>query len=300
MKLLFVHGIAQENRSSNELKAEWTSSLNDGFRKAGVDPPPFDIIVPFFGDELARLATDYQSRSATPDQAAFLAEAANQIGVGGPSITPTDDSYLGVYNIIPGQDNPRGGEAGAALPKPLRSALSSLDQAMPGITSWTLRKFLNTVYVYITDGDVRNTIDGIILNEADIVDGEPALLVGHSLGSVVAYNLLNKRPNISWRGFVTLGSPLGIRAITDRLPSNTPRIPRLKNSWADHSSSTWLNAFDARDIVALNQLVPPFWEPKNLIDNWAHLDNFTPNRHGIRGYLNDPRVAAAIAATAVK
>jgi hypothetical protein len=299
VRLLLVHGIAQQGRSATILKDEWIGALTDGLRAVGIEPANFNAFVPFFGDELVRLVGEYGERS--PDRDKFFEEAAAELAAGdalAPGQRPEAGEgarrELGPYENIPGDFGDRGGEMGAALPEPARKALRLLDHKFPDATDWSLRHFLNVVYVYMSSPEVRREIDQSVLKVLDGDEHEPILLVGHSLGSVIAYNIMQERPLLPWRGFVTVGSPLGIHAIANRLPHYEPRIPALKSTWKEYYPAAWLNAFDPRDIVALNPLLPPYWAPANAILNLAHVNNFTPNRHGIRGYLSDRKIAAAI------
>src|ERR1700730_4932348 len=71
---------------------------------------------------------------------------------------------------------------------------------------------------------------------------KPTIVVAHSLGSVVPYNVLRADTQaLSVSLFTTVGSPLGIRAIRDQLvPLAFPAHVRA-----------WYNAYDTRDVVAL-------------------------------------------------
>jgi hypothetical protein len=83
---------------------------------------------------------------------------------------------------------------------------------------------------------------------------------------------------------VTVGSPLGIRAIRDQLaPISYP-----------HGVKDWFNAFDTRDVVALFALDAQSFPVEPPIRNFAGIKNHTDNRHGIDGYLDDREVARTI------
>jgi hypothetical protein len=60
-------------------------------------------------------------------------------------------------------------------------------------------------------------------------------------------------------------------------------------------SCGWFNAYDARDIVALNPLDNTFFPTDPSIANFSNVNNQTENRHGIVGYLNNKEVATQIA-----
>lgn len=131
---------------------------------------------------------------------------------------------------------------------------------------------------------MRDRIESGVL--AAMEPGVPSVVVSHSLGTVVAYNLLRREgANRGWEVplFVTLGSPLGIVEIKRRLaPIGHPAC-----------AARWKNVMDERDVVALYPLsdrhfpVDPDIETKTV-------RNHTRNRHAIAGYLEDPAVAAWI------
>ncbi len=84
------------------------------------------------------------------------------------------------------------------------------------------------------------------------------VLIGHSLGSVVAYECLCAHPEWKVNTFVTLGSPLGIRnLIFDLLDCGSHHIV---GAWPG-SVRSWDNIADAGDIVALRQGPPPWLWP---------------------------------------
>jgi hypothetical protein len=86
---------------------------------------------------------------------------------------------------------------------------------------------------------------------------------------------------------VTVGSPLGIRAIRRRL--KTPLT--MPAGVAD-----WYNAYDDRDVVALYALDTENFGITPPITNYPLVHNHTDDRHGIDGYLDDADVAGHIAA----
>jgi len=109
--------------------------------------------------------------------------------------------------------------------------------------------------------------------------------VAHSLGSVVAYNVLRSDPrNLNVPLLVTVGCPLGIRAIRNQL------VP-LKFPKPAHA---WYNAFDTRDVVALFPLDDSNFPVIPAVTNFDGVKNHTDNRHGIDGYLDDTKVAERI------
>jgi hypothetical protein len=100
---------------------------------------------------------------------------------------------------------------------------------------------------------------------------------------VVAYNVLGaagrKIPL-----YVTVGSPLGIRAIRRTLGT-------IVNPCG---TKGWYNAYDSHDVVALYPLDRDNFDVTPAITNNGSVQNWTDNRHGIIGYLDDAEVAKAI------
>lgn len=80
--------------------------------------------------------------------------------------------------------------------------------------------------------------------------GVETVVVGHSLGSVVAYKLLKEEgPAADWTvpEFITVGSPLGVGPVRKALaPIGHPTVARA-----------WFNALDPDDVVALYLLTAP-------------------------------------------
>jgi pimeloyl-ACP methyl ester carboxylesterase len=80
------------------------------------------------------------------------------------------------------------------------------------------------------------------------VDPETRLMVGHSLGSVVAYEVLCAHSEWPVRTLVTLGSPLGIRNLIFDLLEPAPQTGI--GAWPG-SVQRWINIADGGDVVAL-------------------------------------------------
>ena len=98
--------------------------------------------------------------------------------------------------------------------------------------------FLEDVELYFADDRLRNLALDRVAKAANEVNDEIVLL-GHSLGSVVAYDFVRERPGGSIRGFITLGAPLGLPTVLRRMES--PQFPKRAKRWA--------NFFESRDFV---------------------------------------------------
>jgi pimeloyl-ACP methyl ester carboxylesterase len=165
----------------------------------------------------------------------------------------------------------------------VRATLTALDR-LPNVSAWSIALATRDVYQYLHNVRVRDTIEAGVRQALDGTDG--AVVVSHSLGTVVAYNLLRREavPR-GWQVplLVTVGSPLGVTNISRTLRPVSWPAP----------VGAWFNAYDPDDLVALHPLTAP-WFPVDGIDDYGKVDNPTSNQHGISGYLSDARVAATI------
>lgn len=280
MKLIFVHGRDQQGKNRVELQKVWEEAFDVGLDKAGLPKPKnMSVAFPFYGDELdklvkqldAPLVSDVTSKGAEQDdsEASFrgdlLTDMARNAGV--------SDEEIAVAAGVGVQ------EKGPLNWKWVHAILRVLDPTPVGDS--VLDRFTRDVYVYLTIEAVAAKIDKIV---ADALDKEPCVVVAHSLGTIVTYRVLRdlaKKVNV--RGFVTVGAPLGLMTVRNHLAPPALATPS--------GVAKWQNAFDPRDVVALEPLDASTWNIKPLIENKGDVDNFTDNRHGVSGYLDDPMVA---------
>jgi hypothetical protein len=125
----------------------------------------------------------------------------------------------------------------------VHAVVRAIDKYGFGMSGKTIEAIMRDVYLYANRGGVRNQIDHIVNT---LLTEEPTIVVGHSLGSVVAYNVLRTDTRkLQVPLFITVGCPLALRAIRDQfVPIGFPKPP----------VQGWSNAFDIRDIVALYPL----------------------------------------------
>lgn len=139
-------------------------------------------------------------------------------------------------------------------------------------------------------------------------DGERVLLVGHSMGSVIAYDALWElsieegldRPIDL---FLTLGSPLGMYFVQHRLlgfqRADSRRFPRNIRRWRNLAAHGDLTALDPRvaddfaPMLAAGQV-------ESIVDEHEGVFNFFRNADGLNvhrsyGYLVQPRVGHVVA-----
>ena len=167
----------------------------------------------------------------------------------------------------------------------VRAILTGIDRHVPFGSSGSIALFTKDVYQYLKNPGIRDAIEMGVRKAMSLT---PAVVVAHSLGSVVAYNLLRREGgNNGWNVplLVTVGCPLGVTAIRTWLAPN--KHPDC--------AGQWFNAMDSRDIVALHPLDASHdWDISPGIENKTDVNNQTSNRHGISGYLSDPVISKRI------
>lgn len=288
MKVICVHGIAQEGKSSEQLKAEWDAALRRGLGDAPW-PPGMQTVYPTYAKTLAdktadvdrgevvglirRGSNDTENQKRFEFYEEFLTEVAKGRAVALDGLVGAD-----------GQPVQRG-----VLNWWWVQALARRLNKVSVIADLSIDTFTRDVWVYLNYNQVRLPVDAIV--DAAIPVDEPCVVVAHSLGTVVSYNVLMARQQRRHvRAWVTLGSPLGIEAIHRRLPSLVPRVARK----SPFGVGTWYNARDPHDFVALNPVTKEHFGGEPEVENTSHIVNATSNQHGIAGYLSDPQVATRI------
>jgi len=281
MRLLLVHGRSQGGKDPVGLKADWVGALAKGLSKTGRSlPAEAEIDFPFYGDKLDEFARDFD----LPADPAVV-----------PKGNPAFDEFAAFRAAIAGEMQVRAGitdaqvqaERGAVAAEKglqnwawVQAIIRLLDRRATGISQTAIEVFLRDVFLYTQRPVVQREIDKIV---AAKLAADTTVVVGHSLGSIVAYNAL-KAATAPVPLYVTVGSPLAIRALRNKLrPISNPS-----------GTGGWYNAYDRKDIVALNPLDAANFDVDPAITNNGNVDNWTDNRHGIVGYLDDGDVARTI------
>jgi hypothetical protein len=208
--VLCVHGVGQQLKGEDSLAAEWALALRDGMRRSGCRetqlPGSGEFQCTFYGD--------------------LFRPAGRRLGIGDPWLTIADATefdrellvawWRGAAESDPQVIQPNARTL-ARAPSSVQTALRALSGSVffTGLAERAMLFDLQQVRRYMTDPQVRQAVQKRVAAQ---VSADTQVVVGHSLGSVVAYEALCAHPEWPVRGLVTLGSPLGIRnLIFDRL-----------------------------------------------------------------------------------
>jgi hypothetical protein len=239
-----VHGIAQEQLGRHQLVSAWRNALADGLEVAlqrRDDPvPSFDLA--YYGDLFlsasaggapAKKGTEVEDlENLTADDLDFLHAALEEVA---PPVDAVQDKGF------------------RAVPAALRPLLNRLAIRFDMKALVALVPVLRQVRVYLDDDELATRVRSRVLET--IGDGCD-LLIGHSLGSVVAFETLALNTDLHVGSLITLGSPLSMRTVADRLrgqagPSSAAPLPGPVRSW--------VNVFDEGDPVSAGGPVGRLW-----------------------------------------
>ena len=277
-RLVFVHGRSQQGKSEAALIKEWSEPLRQTLAARVSILDQVEIVAPFYGDRLMELLRSLGD--ALPDD----------IIVRGPELV-IDESYQQFLGETLDEIRKREGipeeqvaeEAGADVIErgpqnwPWVLALVRTIDRTPGLDGDMIERVLRDVWIYLERKAVRQAINGIVAPTFDT--DLPTVIVAHSMGSVVAYDILRDRSSGSIPQLITVGSPLGLKIAREALAPTT-HPPTVGH---------WFNARDTRDVVALYPLAAPHFSVDPAVTDHSAVRNRTPNAHGIAGYLSDAK-----------
>jgi hypothetical protein len=168
-----------------------------------------------------------------------------------------------------------------------------LDQ-VPGLSAAFLRVAFRDVYNYLTDAEGlrQRSIDLVCAPIAASQERERVVVLAHSLGSIVAYDVLNTNPHLRVDLFVTLGSPLGIdRGVRRRLLADQHRRRDVPAG-----VRRWVNVADENDFVALDEtLGDDFGKRRRNILTDIRVRNPRRSPHSGTAYVGQKAVCSEIA-----
>lgn len=156
---------------------------------------------------------------------------------------------------------------------------------------------------YLLEPEIREAVRARV---AAAITADTRVVVAHSLGSVVAYEVLCSLPGHAVRALVTLGSPLGTPMIFDRLdpapaptgPGHLRQVlgkvasdPEPRGVWPGGGHLVWTNIADRGDVVALEKDLRP-WFGEAVVNAVVHNGSHT---HDATAYLTDKLTGTAIA-----
>jgi hypothetical protein len=286
-KIVGIHGIAQEYGGRFSLEKEWLPAVRDGLAAAE-------------HDRLAESLTDKDLRVVFYGQ---MFRPPGTMGTGDYRYAPDDlrqglelDLLTELYDAAFPADEKSGREQESTgrmgvVRVTVQIMVERLlrTETLAGIAEHAFVGALKQVALFLSD---KATKEIVLENVRKAVRDDTRVLVGHSMGSIVAYEYLCRHRPSNVRMLITLGSPLGIRnLIFDRL---TPPPVAGVGVWPG-GVSAWVNVADSNDFVALRKKLSELWgNPASgsvITDRQAH--NGNKPHYAVR-YLNSRQTGAAL------
>jgi hypothetical protein len=282
-EIVGVHGIAQQFTSGFELGSLWLLALQGGLAAAGHEALAealggHDLRVAFFGDL-------FRPPGAMAAQDPPYSPADIQRG---PELDIVDELYRAAVAQEPSLGPPAGAMApgSAAVQVMVERLLRS--KTFAGVAQRAFIGSLKQVNRFLADQAMR---DRVLARVHEEMDGDTRVLIGHSLGSVVAYEYLCRYQPVSVRLLLTLGSPLGIpNLVFDRL---TPVPVAGYGAWPG-TVANWVNVAAPDDVVALRKQLAPLFpgtSSETLSDRIVDNGN---EPHAVNRYLNARETGSAL------
>ena len=282
-RVVGVHGVGKHLSGEESLRSQWGPALDDGLRRAEAER----------GDGPGKLGVDDLTMAFYGD---LFRPPGRTLAVGDPMYTAADVQdgfelelllawWQRAAECDPGVAVP-GGNTLARSPRAAQTALRALVRSrfFAKLAPRALVFDLKQVHRYLTDPVLRARARERV---QEAVSDDTRVVVAHSLGSVVAYEALCASPGHGVRALVTLGSPLGMRMIFDRLePAPSPH-----GSWPGGDGLYWTNVADEGDVVAVVRDLRPFFGDRlegAVVHNGSHA-------HDATAYLTDRLTGVAVA-----
>lgn len=280
--IVLVHGIAQEQRSAASLEASWLPVLAGGLenaehraiadrlhRQAGAPAGAITVRMAFYGN--LYLKPDHQgvgTRELTAAQDLIAEELATELllaAAESPQPKDAGEAQRVLASLRTGSTRSQGKGAFA------RSAVAALDRipwfsrggvAVLGLAHTTVAQ----VTQYLGNSGIRAAA---INKVAALITQETRAVIGHSLGSVVAYEAIRRLPSGQRLPLLlTIGSPLGLGAVHTRLEAPAS-FPIAVERWVNLAAPDDIVAAqrDLRGRYGLGRPVGSVLEPTWLVDN---------------------------------
>jgi hypothetical protein len=256
-----IHGIWNHRSRRTRMHEEWHAAISDGLtdiRSAHADVVTLECS--FYGHEYNDgKAVDDPPYTATDLDTGFETEFAEAMAA-----------------ALPDEDQDPGH-------KGARDALVRLVNAdlMDGVMA-KLVGFVKQVRRYLEDDEFRGLVHAEV---TAAMRTRPKVVVGHSLGSVIAYDWLQQNTPDDPPALITIGSPLGFETIRKRLDQ-----PMDRSRWPD-GARTWTNIAAGLDPVALVKDLGPLYHP-DIED--LPCRNPAKTAHSALDYLGNVRTARSI------
>nr|MEE4269042.1 FAD-dependent oxidoreductase [Candidatus Krumholzibacteria bacterium] len=145
------------------------------------------------------------------------------------------------------------------------------------VTDRLIRRFFQDFDAYYSsepgqEGEAlsaRQEIRGRLIRVLEKHQGDRILLIAHSMGSIVAFDVLSLNPHLQVDTLVTVGSPLGFPVVIGKIAAALSAGAPVQGAMSipDGVRRAWYNLADVEDYVAFD---------------FSLVDDFLPNANGVK------------------
>lgn len=277
--IIGVHGIMNQQLGRHQLITTWGPALADGLERAAGHPvPPIrDLDIAFYGDLFLADQAKAGSKGKGGGPAEFTEDDADALG-------PFVAEVAGAFASSQPEAEEPPSKGLPPAPRSVQWLLRALDQRFGSRTASLLfLGELKQVRRYLVDPDLKAAAD---YRAMQVIARDGRVVIGHSLGSVVAFEFVRQHPDYQVDLLLTLGSPLGLHTVRALMPTpdyGAERIPP--------NVTRWVNVRDPRDPVACAGALTGCWPgiTDHTVDNQG-------DAHSVIRYLGKWRTGAAVLA----
>lgn len=290
--IIGIHGLGNKP-AGNLLEKWWRASINEGLVKLGQPIPDLNFKLIYWADVF--YDRPLNENIVDKEDPLYLEERYTP--------APMDDIF---------EEHPVRQKILDVLEKELDSIFLNEDMTInfSSIADAIIHRYFKELDFYyskdISDTsfnsmEAKNIIHNRVVNEFQKHQGDDILLIGHSMGSIIAYDVINYiAPDIDIHTLVTLGSPLGFPVIMGKIAAerniSLPKLHKLKTP--ESVKRKWYNLSDLEDKIALIYRLSGNFDPNSsgvhVTDMIIHNNyqiNGERNPHKSFGYLRTPEMA---------
>jgi len=186
-----------------------------------------------------------------------------------------------------------------------------LHVSFPSVTDFVIKHFFQDLSVYFTKNSmdennfnrsakeiIRNRLIDMLQRYKDY----DIFLIAHSMGTIIAYDVLMELENeIKISTFITIGSPIGVPFIYNKLKEDSNQADSEKMRVPNCITENWFNFADMNDKLAVNYKFEEMFLPndkgvavKSAIVHNDYESGGEKNPHKSFGYLRARQVSALV------
>ncbi len=241
MRIVFVHGINNQGKSSAKIVDEWLGAL------AHTVPPSdmakikaCEIVAPYYGDILHDATVAKTEAGAAPvaqgvagastEEAEFYSDALSEMAPA---------AGVREHDVRAEETAPEPLEQGFPHNRRLLAVARALEVVSP-LQGRLILRFLPQAFVYLRRKHVENAIDDVVAPYLS----QNGIVVAHSLGTVISFKRFRRDGSPQVPLLITLGSPLAVRAVQNSIG---PAFGRQE------CTARWQNFVDPNDAVTIGR-----------------------------------------------